>query len=142
MSDHDTDDLLDAAGWGVLAVASDDDPYSIPISFAYDGSDLYFGLVREGSTNRKFTFVSEGARGRLLVTDIDSQFDWQSVAVTGTLRRIDREGDRWATFQDELSGNNWFSATSERAAGTPEGGLEGWRLVPDEIDGREVQPVY
>jgi hypothetical protein len=144
MSDDAVDELLRAAEWGTLALADGGEPYSIPISFGYDGTDVYFGLVEEGSTNVKRSFIADGARARLLVTDIKSQFDWRSAAVTGTARPVEPSGDRWETLQGLLGENSWFSTTSERTDATEgeTGGVHGWWLDPDEVDGREVRPVY
>jgi hypothetical protein len=138
MSRRDIDDLLESTGWGTLSLADGGEPYSIPVSFGYDGDDVYFGLIRDSPTNTKFDFVADGTTARLLVTDVRARFDWQSVAVTGTLRAIERDGDDWETLVSRLEDNAWFSPAFERAEGVEE--LQGWRLDPDEVRGIEVRP--
>ena len=138
MSQRDIDSLLESTGWGVLSLANDDQPYSIPVSFGFDGDAAYFGLIRDSPTNAKFDYIADGAPARLLVTDVRARFDWQSVAVTGTVRAIERGGDDWDLLMTSLADNAWFSTDFERAEGVE--GLQGWRLVPDEIRGIEVQP--
>jgi nitroimidazol reductase NimA-like FMN-containing flavoprotein (pyridoxamine 5'-phosphate oxidase superfamily) len=138
MSRRDVDDLLSSTGWGVLSVAENEEPYSIPVSFGYDGDDVYFGLIRDSPTNTKFDFVGAGATARLLVTDVRARFDWRSVAVTGPLRAIERDSDDWETLMDSLAENAWFSPSFERAEGVEE--VQGWRLVPSEMSGIEVTP--
>lgn len=158
MDDDDIDDLLGAAGWGILSLADGDEPYSIPISFGYDGEEIYFALIRADPPNRKFEFITDGATARLLVTDIRAKYDWRSVAVTGSVRAIERtddlggEGllpevdrkpdqttersDGWGVLLDILEENPWFSSEYERAE--PVAALQGWRLEADDIRGVEV----
>jgi hypothetical protein len=138
MSDRDVDEMLDATGWGVLSLADDDEPYSIPVSFGYDGADVYVAFIRDSPTNTKFEFAADGAPARLLVTDVRARFDWRSVAVTGPLRAVDRGTDEWETLMTHLTDNAWFSADFERASDVES--IQGWRLVGDEVRGVEVRP--
>jgi len=159
MGEADIDDLLDSAGWGVLSLAKDDEPYSIPVSFGYTGEEVYFAFIRATPPNTKFEFIEDGATARLLVTDVRGNFDWQSVAVTGPVRAITRRDDLggedllseiddrpdrstergrdWAVLLDTLEENAWFSSDYERAK--PVSKLQGWRLEPDEIRGIELR---
>jgi nitroimidazol reductase NimA-like FMN-containing flavoprotein (pyridoxamine 5'-phosphate oxidase superfamily) len=137
MDDRDIDDLLVLTGWGIITMAADDEPYSIPISFGYDGEDVYFTFIRDSPTNTKFEFVSDGKTARLLVTKIGGRFDWQSIAVTGTLRSVDRDSDDWETLVDTLDDNAWFSSDFERADSVDE--LQGWRIEIDQIRGLQVR---
>ncbi|ESP89122.1 pyridoxamine 5'-phosphate oxidase family protein [Candidatus Halobonum tyrrellensis] len=138
MDDADVDAVLESSGWGVVSLADGDEPYSLPLSFGYDGENVYLAFIRTGSSNRKFEFAAEGKPARLLVTDVSGRFDWESVAVTGTLRAVDRDGEEWETLIETLDDNAWFTAGFERAAGYEE--LRGWRLEPDEVRGLQVRP--
>jgi nitroimidazol reductase NimA-like FMN-containing flavoprotein (pyridoxamine 5'-phosphate oxidase superfamily) len=138
MDERDIDDLLTSTGWGVLSLADGGEPYSVPVSFGYDGADVYFAFIRDSPTNRKFDFLADGGRARLLVTNVGGRFDWQSIAVTGVLRAVERDGADWERLLDAMEDNAWFSADFERAAGIEE--IQGWRLEPDEIRGLEVRP--
>jgi nitroimidazol reductase NimA-like FMN-containing flavoprotein (pyridoxamine 5'-phosphate oxidase superfamily) len=159
MDDEDVEDLLSSAGWGVLSLARDDEPYSIPISFGYTGTEVYFAFLRADPPNTKFEFVRDGAPARLLVTDVRAMYDWQSVAVTGSVRAVTRRQDLgeegmlsevdekpdqktergrdWGELLDTLEENVWFSSDYERAEPVSE--LQGWRLEPDQIQGVEIQ---
>lgn len=159
MDEADVDDLLDSAGWGVLSLARDGEPYSIPVSFGYTGENVYFAFVRAGPPNTKFEFIADGATARLLVMDVRDTYDWRSVAVTGPVRAIRRREDLggedlmeelddrpdrgtergrdWAVLLDALEENTWFSSDYERAEVVSE--LQGWRLEIDEIHGVEVR---
>ncbi|AUV81390.1 pyridoxamine 5'-phosphate oxidase [Salinigranum rubrum] len=138
MGESAVDDLLDSKGWGVLSLAADDEPYSLPISFGYDGDAVYFGFLRTGEESRKSAFVTDGATARLLVTDVRARFDWRSVAVTGPLTAVDLPDDDWETLRSLLNANPW-SSTQFANVDLVEG-LRGWRLDPESVHGRAVRP--
>ena len=138
MEDDDVDALLDSAGYGVLGLAADDDPYTIPVSFGYDGGDVFFAFVRAGPESEKFEFIGDGETARRLVTDIKARFDWQSVAVTGPVGAVDLTDDDWGRLVAALDDNPWFSTAFDEDDRVE--GVQGWRLTPDEVVGREVRP--
>jgi nitroimidazol reductase NimA-like FMN-containing flavoprotein (pyridoxamine 5'-phosphate oxidase superfamily) len=133
MSDAAVDDLLDTAGWGILSLADDGEPYSIPISFGYTGDVVYFALTRESPSDAKFEYITEGQTARLVVTDIQSRMDWRSVAVTGPLFGIGRGDDDWVEMLDVMEDNAWFSSDYRQAGKSV--GLQAWRLEPDDVSG-------
>jgi len=137
MDSRDIDRMLTNTGWGVLALANGDEPYSIPVSFGYDGEDVFLALIRDSPSNTKFDYIDDGQRARLLVTDVGGRFDWRSIAVTGTTQTLDRETDEWDHAVETLDANAWFSTDFERATGIAE--ITVWRLAPDEIRGLEVR---
>lgn len=138
MDEREIDAVLGSAGWGVITLAEDDEPYSIPVSFGYDGEAVYFVFIRDSPTNAKFEYAEDGKTARLLVTDVQARFDWQSIAVTGKLRSIEPDTADWDDLLTVLDEQAWFSAEFERAAGVDE--LVGWRLDPAQIRGLEVKP--
>jgi len=138
MDEREIDDVLGSAGWGVITLAEDDEPYSIPVSFGYDGAAVYFVFIRDSPTNTKFEYAEDGKTARLLVTDVQARFDWQSIAVTGKLRSVEPDSADWDDLLAVLDEQAWFSSEFERAAGVDE--LVGWRLEPDQIRGLEVKP--
>jgi nitroimidazol reductase NimA-like FMN-containing flavoprotein (pyridoxamine 5'-phosphate oxidase superfamily) len=110
-----------------LALAKDNVPYLVPVSFSYDGSAVYFHTAREGKkidylqANNAVCFEFE--RGVELVTDAGSPCNWsflyQSVIgqgrvhelvtvpeKTGAMNRIMAQysGREWAFSQDRLEG--------------------------------------
>jgi hypothetical protein len=138
MDDDAVDDLLRSTGWGVVSLADADEPYSVPVSFGYDGEDVYFGFLRTGGGSRKVAFIADGKTARLLVTDVRARFDWRSVAATGPVRAVDRSSDDWETLVETLDGNPWFSSSFVDAEEVE--GIRGWRLRPDEVSGLTVRP--
>ncbi|WP_262177815.1 pyridoxamine 5'-phosphate oxidase family protein [Haloarcula laminariae] len=137
MDERDIDRLLTDTGWGVLSLAQGDEPYSIPVSFGYDGGDVFLALIQDSPENTKFEFVEDGKRARLLVTDVDGRFDWQSIGVTGTVRALARESGDWDHAVETLDDNAWFSTDFQRADGIDE--ITVWRLAVDEVRGLEVR---
>lgn len=76
-------------GTGVLSLAAENIPYSIPVSYGYDFEEetFYFRLgFLEGSEKRRFVDASE--QGRLVVYDRTDD-GWKSVVALGELERID-----------------------------------------------------
>jgi len=141
MDSEEIDDLLESQGYGILSLCRDGDPYSIPISFGYDGEHVYFGLLEDSPEPTKFEFAEDGATFRLLVTDIRGRFDWQSVAVTGPAEKLDPDGEEWEHFIDTLDDNAWFM----RAFGQSDsiGSIQGWKLRIAELRGLErKEEVY
>lgn len=137
MDPDDIDALLEAKGWGLLSLANDDVPYSIPISFGYDGEDVFFVFLKDAPDGEKFEFIDDGKTARLHVTDIKRRFDWQSIAINGPVRRVDRDSADWDHLMETLDDNGWFSSDYERAVSIED--LYGWRLEPDEVHGIEVK---
>jgi nitroimidazol reductase NimA-like FMN-containing flavoprotein (pyridoxamine 5'-phosphate oxidase superfamily) len=133
MERSEIDDLLNSAGWGILSLAKGGEPYSIPISFGYTGTDIYFALIREEPDQKKFEYVEEDGTARLLVSDVNSLLDWETIAVTGSLDSVSRGDDRWTELLDSMEDNAWFSS-DYRLAGRNVG-LQGWRIELERIEG-------
>lgn len=137
MDSDDIDDLLKSQGYGILSLCGDGNPYSIPVSFGYDGEYIYFGLLEGGRESMKMEYIEDGATVRLLVTDIRGRFDWQSVAVTGPVERLGDQEDEWDHFIETLADNGWFMKAFERSDAVES--LVGWRLEMDDLKGLEQQ---
>jgi nitroimidazol reductase NimA-like FMN-containing flavoprotein (pyridoxamine 5'-phosphate oxidase superfamily) len=136
------DDLLVSKGYGILSLCRDGEPYSIPISFGYDGESVYFGLLEDRPEPTKLAYTRDGATARLLVTDIRGRFDWQSVAVTGPVRALDPDDEsEWQYFLETLVDNGWFMQSFEQSDAIS--GLRGWELEVEEVRGLEQkEEVY
>ena len=85
---EEIDTLLGDGGVGVIAFADEDEPYSIPVSYGYDGdaAGLYvrLGFAPESEKRR---FVDEGRTASLVVTD-ETPAGWQSVVAKGPLSEV------------------------------------------------------
>lgn len=102
LDEGETTDFLTSQGYGVLGLP-DAVPYMLPMSFGYDGSDLYFTYV-VGDDSRKTELTADGTRARFLVFDAASAFQWTSVVVTGEVRRL--AADEWDDFEGVME-NAW-----------------------------------
>lgn len=141
MNSEDIDDLLVSQGYGTLSLCRDGVPYSIPISFGYDGEHVYFGLLEDSPEPTKFEFIEDGATVRLLVTDIRGRFEWQSAAITGPAERLDPEGDEWEHFMDTLDDNAWFIRGFVESDAISS--VQGWKVQIDELQALErKEEVY
>jgi uncharacterized protein len=141
MSSEDIDKLLVSQGYGIVSLCREGEPYSIPISFGYDGEHIYFGFLEDSPNPTKMEYIDEGVTARLLVTDIRGRFDWQSIAITGSVRSLDSESEEWEHFIDTLDDNGWFMRAFEQSNAIES--IQGWELQIDELQGIErKEEVY
>lgn len=91
LSVTETDELLGRHETGVLALASDDEPYAIPVSYGYDATDRRF-FLRLVSTpeSEKRAFLAAKPTARLVVYEEDESV-YRSVVANGTLEEIRTE---------------------------------------------------
>ena len=71
--------LLGRGWYGHLGCSRDGHPYVVPMSYAYDGGDLYF-FTTEGT---KTEFISANHEVCFQVEEVESAEDWRSVMLTG-----------------------------------------------------------
>lgn len=88
MSDAEIDDFLGSHETGVLSLARDNDPYSIPISYGYDATarTFYMRLVSTPESEKRAFLASEPS-ARLVVYD-GTETAYQSVVATGHLEEV------------------------------------------------------
>lgn len=90
---HQLDDAAIAAkfsrgGTGVLSVAKDNLPYSIPVSFSHDARPhRFFFQLGFTAQSEKHEFILSGSTARLVTYDKNNG-TWESVIATGTLSDI------------------------------------------------------
>lgn len=77
-------ELLERAGFGHLGCCRNNQPYVIPIHFAYNSPYLYF-YTTEGM---KTEIISENPTVCLQVEDVIDRRNWKSVIVTGTAELV------------------------------------------------------
>ncbi|KOX96763.1 pyridoxamine 5'-phosphate oxidase family protein [Halorubrum tropicale] len=89
MSPAEVDTHLSRHETGVLALARDDAPYAIPISYGYDADDraLYLRLVSTPDSEKR-EFLASTPEARVVVYD-DEDDEYASVVGVGTLERVD-----------------------------------------------------
>lgn len=88
MSDAEIDAFLGRHETGVLALAREDEPYAIPISFGYDSTDrtVYLRLVSTPESEKR-AFLASAPSARLVVYD-GTETAYQSVVATGRLEQV------------------------------------------------------
>ncbi|MFB6127469.1 MAG: pyridoxamine 5'-phosphate oxidase family protein [Halolamina sp.] len=157
MSAGAVEDCLADQSTGVLGLPTDGEPYLLPLSYSYDrpggdgggsgestaaGNDadtdgtrdygrLYFTYVL-GSSSRKAALTERARRARFLVYDVDTQFRWRSVTVTGELVPVPEE--RLDDIR-HVHQNAWRPSLLDSAATA--GGVEVYELTVKERSGIE-----
>ena len=88
MSPAEVDAHLSRHETGVLALARDDAPYAIPISYGYDADDraLYLRLVSTPDSEKR-EFLASTPQARIVVYD-DADDTYASVVGVGELERV------------------------------------------------------
>jgi nitroimidazol reductase NimA-like FMN-containing flavoprotein (pyridoxamine 5'-phosphate oxidase superfamily) len=93
MSPSEIDEFLSTHETGVLSLARDGEPYSIPISYGFDASRrvFYMRLVATPESEKR-TFLASGPDARLVIYDEnEARTTYQSVVASGTLEELDPE---------------------------------------------------
>lgn len=125
-----------------LALAHNDNPYLVPLSFGYDGKSIFLHTAREGEkidyfkNNDKVCFEFE--RGVKLLRDPDNACNWsflyQSVVGFGRITELlDPLKKEYALNRIMLkySGREWqfdHSAVEQ---------IRAWKIVIDSLSGKE-----
>lgn len=92
--------ILECATSGVLALASDEYPYAVPLSFVYHEDTLYFHIAKSG---QKLDMLRKNDKGSFCIIDQDEIHPealttyFRSVIVFGSISIIqDLRKKRWA----------------------------------------------
>ena len=100
MRDEEIEQLLEAEATGVLGLSGSDQPYLVPLSYAFDGgSVLYFTYVL-GEKSKKGELTEAVDTAPFLVYRAQSLFNWQSVLLTGTFEKL--PPSEWGDLGDVL----------------------------------------
>jgi nitroimidazol reductase NimA-like FMN-containing flavoprotein (pyridoxamine 5'-phosphate oxidase superfamily) len=105
--------FLESHSTGVLGLSTADVPYLIPLAYGFDGdASLYFTFLLGGSSQKE-ALTEQAGRGRFLVFDVRTAFNWRSVLLTGTLSAVPE--DDWAGIE-AVMGNTWRPPALENAS--------------------------
>jgi hypothetical protein len=85
-------DLLSRASIGRLACVQDDQPYVVPISLAFDGTDLY----SFSTAGQKIQWMRANPRVEVEVDEIVDPLQWITVVVFGRYEEITRSAEHKA----------------------------------------------
>jgi nitroimidazol reductase NimA-like FMN-containing flavoprotein (pyridoxamine 5'-phosphate oxidase superfamily) len=136
MSPEETDALLARHETGVLALARDDDPYAVPISFGYDAESrrFYLRLVSTPESEKR-EFLASAPSTRLVVYEEEGDV-YRSVVATGTLEEIPRE--ELTVDHVEQYGEARRPLFEIWGGCKPELAVRLYRFDPDTVGGRRV----
>jgi uncharacterized protein len=95
MSDKGIEELLSRVGYGHLACSLDDQPYVVPIHYAYDIRNIYV-YTTEG---KKSEIIEKNPHVCLQIEDVRDNKHWKSVIVTGIAKRLTDEKKRKTALQ-------------------------------------------
>jgi len=139
MSREEIARLLGRGWYGHLACSRDGHPYVVPMSYVYDGGDLYF-FTTEGT---KTEFIAANHEVCFQVEEVESPDDWQSVMLTGRaeLLRDAAEIERAMYLVSERN-PSLSPALSQTKIGawTRISRIALYRLRPEAVYGRRTAP--
>jgi uncharacterized protein len=84
MRDSEIQGLLGRINYGHLACARDNQPYVVPVHYAYDNPNIYI-YTTEG---KKAEIIRDNPKVCLQVEDVADNGNWQSVIVMGEAEQI------------------------------------------------------
>lgn len=137
LSEEETDSILGRHETGVLSLARDGEPYSIPVSYGYDTENrqFFFRLVSEPESEKR-RFLGSTPQARLVIYEEDDPI-YRSIVAAGTLEEVSR---------DELTVEHieQYGATKRplfEIWGRPrrEMDVNLYQLAPNDISGRRVE---
>jgi nitroimidazol reductase NimA-like FMN-containing flavoprotein (pyridoxamine 5'-phosphate oxidase superfamily) len=90
LSDAEITELLQRTGYGHLACSRNDEPYVVPVHFAFDDGVIYVYTTQ----GKKFEIIKANPRVCLQAEDVRDNQHWQSVIVDGEASPIVEEMER------------------------------------------------
>lgn len=96
LSRHEIDEFLKRGFWGVLATALDNQPYGVPIIYAYDEKGVFYVANGPG---KKIDIVQQNPNVTLTVVELeDYGRRWKSVIVYGRVELVEEMGEKLHAF--------------------------------------------
>ena len=129
--------LLQRESFGHLGCARGGRPYVVPMSYAYDGKELYF-FTTEGMKTR---FIEANPQVCLQVEDVTDSTHWRSVMVIGKAEQLTKAEEMQRAMKLITERNPSLapaiSATELDALGRAVD-IALYRITPELIDGRKT----
>lgn len=126
--------------FGRLACARDDQPYVVPIYFAYDG-DSVFGLTTQG---QKIEWMRSNPRVCLEVDERSSHDRWVSILVLGNYEELaetpDCEGARTHALELLQRREGWWQPASVSRPGREQRAPIFYRIRVTQMTGLRAEP--
>ena len=133
MNDQEVDGILTAKGYGTLSLADAGDAYAVPISFGYDGDRLFMFLIEFGNKSEKIDAAASTDTACLTTYVVESQYDWASAIVRGTLKEVAEDERKY--MEEVMEDNAWHPSLFPPSE--PTTGINRLELVIDEATGRK-----
>src|SRR4051794_19328195 len=90
LTDEEMADLLSRTGYGHLACSRNDEPYVVPVHFAYADGEIYIYTTQ----GKKYEIIKQNPRICLQAERVTDNQHWQSVIVYGEAFQITDEEER------------------------------------------------
>jgi uncharacterized protein len=95
LSPEEIDELLKRGFWGVLATSVNDEPYGVPIIYAYDDGAIYIA----NGPGKKINNLEANPNVTLTVVELEDYGRlWRSVIVYGKVELLQDLGDKLHAF--------------------------------------------
>lgn len=147
LSAQETREILERNTNGVLSLATKDGiPYGVPISYVYDGNDIYFHCARQGL---KMDLIRENPLASFCVIDQDEivpeKFTtfFKSAMVMGVIHELE-DPEEIRSALTLLAKKYSPSIPEEKMAVEIEGGLKRTavlKLIPDAMSGKQAKEL-
>jgi nitroimidazol reductase NimA-like FMN-containing flavoprotein (pyridoxamine 5'-phosphate oxidase superfamily) len=137
MTADETAAFLRGQQTGVLALARDEEPYGIPVSYGFDGDDsqFYMRLVSTPESEKR-RFLGSTPTARLVVYDGDDEDVYRSVVAVGSLERVDPS--ELSTEDIHQYGEAKRPLFEVWPQGKGDLDIDLYRLVPERLSGRRI----
>ncbi|MFC6722288.1 pyridoxamine 5'-phosphate oxidase family protein [Halobacteriaceae archaeon SHR40] len=139
MSRSEVDDFLSNTETGVISLAQEDDPYSLPISYGYDAdAGIFYMRLVSTPDSQKRAFLGSEPQVRLVVYDEnDDGTLYRSVVAAGVLDEIDPT--EMSIEEIEQYGETRRPLFEIWGAEKDELDIQLYRLDPSELTGRRTE---
>jgi nitroimidazol reductase NimA-like FMN-containing flavoprotein (pyridoxamine 5'-phosphate oxidase superfamily) len=112
LTDREIDDLLRTSRLGRIACTANDRPYLIPISYAYDGEDIYCSSVY----GRKIQVMREQPLVCFEVEAIENESSWKCVIAEAVYEELNDRNEREAAMAQLAPADSRFVPRSMDAS--------------------------
>ena len=90
LSENEITEILSRIGYGHLACCRNDEPYVVPVHYAYDNGNIFI-YTTEG---KKYEIIKENPNVCLQVEELVNDHHWQSVIVDGVAEQLSAGAER------------------------------------------------
>ena len=141
LTDDQCTEVLRRSTFGRLACSRHDQPYLVPIHFAFD--DAAHSLYGFSSLGQKIHWMRDNPKVCVEIEDVESKDRWTTVLVFGRYEEIGDSADEaetrqriWELFQQRTEW--WLPAVAKVGAREPHASIV-YRIRIDRMTGRRAQ---